>query len=280
MDWKVWAAWLAVFFVFSAIAPRDAHFDAAHYHLHNGWSFWEGRLDRDLAPSELHSFLNPFHSAIVWLVVSSLPGPLAIGLLGMVQATILPVLYALLARLAWRMQADVPPTMLMVIAFTCFASQPMMLMLSSILNDHWGALAFVLALVLLLPPDRASPKLTSLALASGVVGLSFGMKLTNAVYVAGFAAAVLILLPDMVTRAKGVAVCAAVGLGSALLTGGWWAFEMYERFGNPIFPNLNTLFGAPLGPDFAFRDEKFLPASFWEGFIRPILFSWDASPIN
>ena len=39
VDWKVWAAWMAVFFVFSAIAPRDAHFDAAHYHLQNGWSF-------------------------------------------------------------------------------------------------------------------------------------------------------------------------------------------------------------------------------------------------
>lgn len=280
VDWKVWAAWLAVFFVFSAIAPRDAQFDTAHYHLHNGWSFWEGRLNQDLAPSELHSFLNPFHSAIVWLFVSNLPGPLAIGLLGLVQGFILPVLYALLARLAFRMKADVPPVMLMAIAFVCFASQPMVIMLSSVLNDHWGALSFVLALALLLPPDRVVPKLSSLALASGIVGLSFGMKLTNAVYVMGFAAAVMVLLPDMKMRLRGVAVCALAGLGCALLTGGWWAWEMYQRFGNPIFPNLNSLFGAELGPDTAFRDEKFLPDTFWEGLIRPIFFSWDATPIN
>ncbi|MEM5515414.1 hypothetical protein WNY37_00535 [Henriciella sp. AS95] len=271
---------MAVFFVFSAIAPRDAHFDAAHYHLQNGWSFWQGRLDQDLAPSEMHSFLNPIHSAIVWLFISHLPGPLAIGLLGLVQASILPALYALLARLAWRMKADVSPAMLMVIAFVSFASQPMMLMLSSVLNDHWGALGFILAFVLLMPVDRPSPSLKSLAMASAIVGLMFGLKLTNAVYVAGFAAAVLIVTPDHASRLKGVAVCAGVGLAGAIVTGGWWAWEMYERFGNPIFPNLNSLFGSPYGPDTAFRDEKFLPASFWEGVVRPIFFSFDASPIN
>ena len=280
VDWKVWAAWMAVFFVFSAIAPRDAHFDAAHYHLQNGWSFWQGRLDQDLAPSEMHSFLNPVHSAIVWLIISHLPGPLAIGLLGLVQASILPALYALLARLAWRMKADVSPAILMVMAFVAFASQPMMLMFSSILNDHWGALGFILAFVLLLPTDRPAPGLKSLALASAIVGLMFGLKLTNAVYVAGFAAAVLVAAPDHAARLKAVAICAVVGLLSAIVTGGWWAWEMYERFGNPIFPNLNSLFGSPYGPDTAFRDEKFLPASFWEGVVRPIFFSFDASPIN
>jgi len=280
VDWKVWAAWLAVFFLFSAVAPRDAHFDAAHYHLHNGWSFWSGRLDQDLAPAELHTFLNPFHSAIVWLLVSNLPGPLAIGLLGLVQAMILPALYALLARLAFHLKADVSPILLVVVAFVCFASQPMLLMLSSILNDHWGALAFVVGLVLLFPPERSAPSLRSLAIASGLIGLTFGMKLTNAVYVAGFAAAALAILPGATVRLRGVAVCAMVGLGAAMLSGGWWAWEMYERFGNPIFPNLNSLFDSPLGPDGAFRDEKFLPESFWEGVVRPIFFSFDASPIN
>ncbi|MGB3626597.1 MAG: hypothetical protein WA989_12255, partial [Henriciella sp.] len=55
---------------------------------------------------------------------------------------------------------------------------------------------------------------------------------------------------------------------------------MYERFGNPVFPHLNSLFDAPLGPDTAFRDEKFLPDSFMEGLLRPFWFSFDASPIN
>ena len=280
VGWKIWAIWFFAFFIISAIVPRDAHFDAAHYHLHNGWSFWAGRLDQDFAPSEMHSFLNPFHSAIVWLLVSTLPGPLAIGLLGLVQAVILPGLYALLARLAWRLDIDVSPAILFAIALACFTSQPMIIMLSSVLNDHWGAATFLFALVLLVPHDREMPGWKALVAGSVLVGAGFGMKLTNAVYVVGYAAAVLVIMPGWQARLRACAICAAAGLGAVLLTGGWWAWMMYERFGNPIFPNLNALFDAPLGPDTAFRDEKFLPGSFLEGALRPFWFSFDASPIN
>lgn len=280
VGWKIWAIWFFAFFIISAIVPRDAHFDAAHYHLHNGWSFWAGRLDQDFAPSEMHSFLNPFHSAIVWLLVSTLPGPLAIGLLGLVQAVILPGLYALLARLAWRLDIDVSPAILFAIALACFTSQPMIIMLSSVLNDHWGAATFLFALVLLVPHDREMPGWKALVAGSILVGAGFGMKLTNAVYVVGYAAAVLVIMPGWQARLRACAICAAAGLGAVLLTGGWWAWMMYERFGNPIFPNLNALFDAPLGPDTAFRDEKFLPGSFLEGALRPFWFSFDASPIN
>ena len=90
VNWKLWALWLGLFFVVSAAFPRDAHFDIAHYHLHNGWSILEGRINRDMAPAELHSFLNPLHSAFIWLLVDHLPGPLVNGLLGLIQGLLFP----------------------------------------------------------------------------------------------------------------------------------------------------------------------------------------------
>lgn len=281
VNWKLWLIWFGLFFFLSMFLPRDAHFDVAHYHIHNGWSLWNGRLEQDLAPAQLHSFMNPLHSGLIWLLIDNLPGPLAVGVLSLVQAAMLPMLYALIARLAYRFEADVSKTIIAIIAFACFITQPMSIMLSSLLNDHWGALAFITALVLLIGKTAEPPTLRAFGLASACLGLMLGLKMTNAVYVPAFAVAAMIAVPGLVARVKAAAICAAAGLGGMVLTGGWWAAIMMDKFGNPVFPHLNSLFGSPAdGPSEAFRDHRYLPEGMWDALIRPFKFSFDGTLIN
>lgn len=274
INWKVWALWFAVFAIFSAVFPRDAGFDVAHYHIHNGWSAIEGRLSQDMAPADLHSFLNPLHNALTWGLIAALPGPVAMLVLSPIQAALLPVTYALGVRLSERLEVHPSQTALLVAAFVGFLALPNQLMFSTLGNDHWGALAFLVAIVLLLPRGGKDLSITSLIAGSLLLGLSAGIKLTNFVYILGYAAAVLSLAPTWRVRIRWSAICAVMGLVGLMLTGGLWAWHMWELFGNPIFPNLGGLFpGSALGPDEPFRDERFLPAHVVDIFIRPFAFS-------
>lgn len=280
ISWRYWLVWFLVFALLSAVWPRDAVFDIAHYHIHNGWSAAHGRLGQDLAPADLHSFLNPIHSLLVWGIIDRVPGPIAVALLSPIQAAILPLLYALGARCASRLNVSLPRSVLAISAATGFLAVANLFTFASIGNDHWGAAAFIAALVLCLDRRGVDRSWRNMALASFLIGAATGMKLTNAVYIPGFASLALILATSWPARIRVALVGAAFGLFGLLLLGGWWAHEMWTQFGNPVYPHLNALFGSPeLGPEEPFRDQRYLPGSFFELLIRPFQFSFNTALI-
>lgn len=279
INWKVWALWFAAFALLSAVFPRDAVFDIAHYHIHNGWSAQNGRITQDMAPADLHSFLNPIHSLVVWALIERLPGPMVIALLSPVQAALLPLLYAFGARLAVRVSTAIPRSALLICAVAGFLAVANMFTFASIGNDHWGAAAFLAALVLILGRD-ASPRWRSFAMASALLGAATGMKLTNAIYIPGFAFAVLCLTPSWQARVQRSLVCALFGAVGLILLGGWWAGIMWSEFGNPVFPHLNAVFGhSELGPSEAFRDTRYLPKGWIDALARPFFFAFNTGLI-
>lgn len=280
ISWTYWSLWLIGFGVFSMIMPRDASYDVVHYHLHNGWSALAGEGAENLAPAELHSFLNPAWQIFIWGLIEILPGRLVAFILGALQGLGLPVLYALTRRVLLRTGAKPALLTVMAIAVAGFTAESQFGMVATVRNDAVFATALLAALALIIPDDRPAPSLLAWALASALVGSMMGIKLTNAVYVAFFAPVALILMPDWATRLKAGAVCIAAGLAGIILFAAPWGAVMWETFGNPIFPNLNAYFDAPMGPDSAFRDTRMLPDSLTETFLRPFLIFFDGALVN
>ena len=55
-----WAlAWVFGWALFCVVTPIEVGFDVLHYHIQDGWSALNGRLERDLAPSGMHTYFNP-----------------------------------------------------------------------------------------------------------------------------------------------------------------------------------------------------------------------------
>ncbi|WP_018148529.1 hypothetical protein [Henriciella marina] len=278
--WGPWLIWVILFALVSAVVPRDASFDVAHYHLHNGWSALNGRLKQDLAPAEMHSFLNPTYNLVVWWLIERLPGPAVAAILGALQALIVPVLYFLGRSLFRLSNVENAERAALVCAFVGFVCVPVLATMASLRNDTLGALAFCAALMLLLRDEGKSASLKRFAMAAFIVGLAAGMKLTNVVYVPGLAVFVLVARPGFGPRIRGVLVSAAGGLIGMALMGGWWMALLYEAFANPVFPLLNTVFDAPLGSDSVSRDVRYLPSNFLEAVAWPALAAFDLSLIN
>ena len=277
---KWWALWLVGFGIFSMLMPRDASYDVVHYHLFNGWSALNGEGAENLAPAEMHSFLNPVWQIFVWLLIDLLPGRGVAFILGVLQGLGLPILYALTRRVLLRSGAQPAMITVMAIAVAGFSAEGQFGMIATVRNDAVFAILLLGALALIIPDDRPTPTLTTWATASFLVGAIMGIKLTTAVYGVFFATTAIIIMPDWQTRLRAGAVCAVAGLGGLLLFALPWGLAMWDAFGNPIFPNLNAYFDAPLGPDTAFRDTRNLPHGFTEALLRPFLIFFDGGLIN
>ena len=116
--------------------------------------------------------------------------------------------------------------------------------------------AFLLLLQVADEPDRAG--VWRLVLAGVLGGAATGLKLTFATSLVALLASVLCLA----LRTRNAWAPVAFGAGSALgvpLTAGYWGLQMWQRFGNPIFPFANNVFRSPYLPPVALRDARWAP---------------------
>lgn len=280
--WAGWAFWLLAFGVFSAVFPRDVSFDVAHYQIYNGWAALNDRHAVDMAAAEMHSFLNPAWQVFAWALIDNFPGRVVAFILGVMQGLILPVLYVFTDRLLRTTAAKIPKNIIMAIAVTGFMAEVQFGLFASTRNDAISALGFLFALTCLLPKQgtNVAPTYKSLALASFVVGAVVGMKLTNAVYMVGFAAAVFVIMPDWNSRIRASLWCGLIGFLGIALLGGPWAWHLWQKFGNPVFPMMNGVFNAPFGPEDSFRDIRYLPTGWVQGIFWPFHFLVNGTLIN
>jgi hypothetical protein len=105
--------------------------------------------------------------------------------------------------------------------------------------------------------------------------MAIGLKLPEAPFALGFAAALLVLGGDIKHLATRLV---AGGIGGALgtmLFAAYWMLKMDHLTGNPLFPYFNEYFKSTLALSAPYRDLRFVPTHFWRELFFPILFSID-----
>ena len=95
-----------------------------------------------------------------------------------------------------------------------------------------------------------------------LVGLPVGLKLPEAPFALGFAAALAPLPRNWQAPASRVLAAGVGGLIGVLLYGGYWYITMYHLTGNPLFPYFNEYWQSPLALAAPYRDLRFVPHAF------------------
>lgn len=284
-DRLAWASALLAPPLFGLLAlafGQDANWDLRNYHFYNPYAFLNGRFGYDIAPAQLPTFYNPLlHVPFYWLV-NALP-PRGTGfVLGTVQGlNFVLLLLAARAVLGPALRWTAP-----VLALLGMAGAGGLSLLGTSFFDNVLTLFFLGSLVLLLRGhDRLlrGPLVDALWLAAGaglVMGLAVGLKQTMAIYALGLCLACLFLSADW-RRTLTVAFVFGCGvLLGIVVTGGFWIWLLYQRYGNPLFPHMNSLFQAPLAPLTDRRDPAFLPQSLWEALLYPFVFAFDSRRVG
>jgi len=266
--WTAYVVWLG----------KDTSWDFRNYHWYIPYAFLNGRMGIDVAVAHQASYYNPLVDIpFYWLAIHTTSW-FAIALLGLLQAANIVPLY-LMARYTLRH----PEFKLGAGAIALFGMTGGLTL--SLLGTHYydNVLSLFtlgsLTILVLRREELAHGSLTRTALwcALGgfLTGSAAGLKLPEAPFAMGFAAALLAIGGDrrhLLTRLGAGAFGGIVGF---LLCAGFWMGRMDALTGNPLFPYFNEYFHSPLALNSPYRDMRFIPTDFWTALAFPILFSID-----
>ncbi len=257
---------------------KDESWDFRNYHWYIPYAFLHHRLGFDIAVAHQATYYNPFLDTPFYLLATHVQAWLALGTLGAVQGASVVPLY-IIARALLRLE----PRRLIaaILALVGMLGSLNLYLAGSTYYDNVMSL-FVLASLALVITRRAELAEGSLArgaviafLAALITGSAVGLKLPEAPFALGFAAALAILPGDARHRTTRLIAGALGGIVGFALFDGYWMAEMARLTGNPIFPYFNEYFHSPLALAAPYRDLRFIPRSLEHQLLFPLLFSFD-----
>lgn len=230
---------------------QDGNWDLQNYHFYGPWALVHGRsLGVDIAAAQLQTYLNPLLDVPFYAMVAADWDPRAISV-----ALALPagVSAWLLAKIAWALFAD-PSTRLRLGATTAamaigLTAAMAVGTLGMTMND-WPGTALMLAALWLVVRDlvvagRADLSRGTLVAAGLFAGIGSGLKFTVATFAVGLCVALLVRPPHVRARWREAFVFGLAVLAGVLLSYGYWGWQLWSHFGNPVFPWANVWFGSP-----------------------------------
>jgi hypothetical protein len=248
---------------------QDANWDLQNYHAYDAFALLHWRYGRDVAPAGPQSYLNPLPYVLPYLLRRHLPAVLAAVLLAAVQAVVVPLAWALSGCVV---EARDRPA-LTVRALATVAAVTGALGMSEIGTSFSDGLlaSFVLAAMLAVLHAGGGRRADRLhGLAGLVAGAAVGLKLTNAVAVPGLLLAATLPWRGWTNAAKAASVLLLGVAAGAALSGGWWFLYLWQAFGSPTFPFLNTVFRSPSAALADVSDPRFLPHGALDTLAYPV----------
>lgn len=260
---------------------QDSNWDLRNYHLYNGYAALHGRLVLDLAPAQMQSYFSPLLDIAQYLLMARLPGALAGFLMGVLHG----LLFLPAAGIAWcvlegrKERAWLAPVL--GLAGLCMGA--VLSEFGNTMADNTTAL-FVLGSVWSVLRAQAGAAQDRVylwwMLAGALMGFAVALKLTNAIYALGLAAMVLSGPGGLLQRFRGLLAVTLSALLIAGLSVGWWYWQLWQEFGNPLFPQFNALFQSSLAAQGSIGDTRWLPRNIGEHLAWPLLFTFSPKRVS
>jgi hypothetical protein len=265
----VYAACTAFAVIFNYLLGKDMAWDTLNYHIYAGFSAVHDRFSVDYFAAGAPSYFNPYIHVPFYLLITT-------GLSSLAISSILAIMHSATLWLSYELAIAICPLedpnerlMFGLCAVAFAVINPILLQqIGSTFADITSG-EFVLAGWLLLALAVRTPSTTRVVCAGLLCGIATGLKLTNAVHaISGFA--VVIALP---LTLRGLVRCflafgMSLGIGF-LLFAAPWSYRLAQRFGNPFFPLMNTVFRSPEFTTEPLKHLRFIPETAAEALWRP-----------
>jgi hypothetical protein len=264
--------------VMVVVRGKDCSWDFRNYHWYIPYAFLHARMGFDVAVAHQATYYNPLLDTPFYLLATHLKAWLALGILGAVQGSSVIPLYILC-----RTTFCIEPVRLIasILALICMAGSLNLYLAGATYYDNVMSLLVLsgLALIVARRDDLCDGRLGLgawiSAIAGILVGIAVGLKLPEAIFAFGFAAALAVLPGDWRHRGSRLAAGALGGLIGFGIFAGFWMAAMARLTGNPVFPYFNEVFHSPLALAAPYRDLRFIPHSLAHQVLFPLLFSLD-----
>ncbi len=255
---------------------QDSNWDQRNYHYYVAYAFLHDRLEVDIAAAQIQSWFNPLGHLLHYAAISHLRPLWAGALMGGLAGVPICLVY-LLARLTATGltlgQSRFVATLAAAVAGSgaIFISE-----LGTTFVDILWSSFFLGTLVLFarLPEQHRIGFLDasanrSLALAGVLAGMAVGLKLAFAPYALALVLAIFVTWPRRRFSLAAVAFFGAGLLAGFGLTGGYSAYTLWSKYGNPVFPFYNGIFESPWYPPVNMSDPRFMGHSLLQAASYP-----------
>jgi hypothetical protein len=275
-----------LFGVLAVILGQDANWDLRNYHWYNAYAAVNGRSDFDVAPAQTPNFYNPTLDIPFYLAATHLPAKVFAFLFGTLQGCNFILLYLIAMRTLTLQSRQRQMATSLAIAFIGMIGAGQLAQLGAMFYDNIVSL-FILAAIavlfhnkdlLLHGPFRRA--LMCSALAGLLVGFGVGLKLPTQIFAVGVCFGLLFIPGPFVRRFFLSFVCGLGIIAGFAVCGGWWMWEMWTHYGNPLFPYFNDVIKSPWAIPFNYRDERYLPKTVVDALTLPFRMFVDAKVVG
>jgi hypothetical protein len=258
--------------VASMILGQDLNWDLQNYHLYNPYAFLNERLGQDLMPAGQQSYFNPFLDVIFFVSYASL-GPLLTGaLLGFLQGLNL-ALVVLIARRLLELENLGGRNSAIALAVLGGCSAGFISELGTTFHDSTLSVLSAASVYVVIRDNEAGWR--RCVIAGLLLGVACGVKPTFVIYALSLCLALLVAGKRFKQQFRQSFAFGVGTLGGVLIASGYWYFHIWQLTGNPLFPQVNQIFGGELALPYAVRDPRFLPRSMLQALFYPLYFTLD-----
>lgn len=246
----VLAGWAIFISIPLALGGIGLGWDALNHHVYLGWVAESPRFDRDLNAAQNQAYQFPY---LYWpmykLVQAGVSGSLAGVVLDSLYVPLLPALWivahVLVPGRTWEALA-----MRVLALVLAFLSGVVLAHFDSTGNDLLAAMPFVWSVALALLPwdqDRAAwfTQRRLMLLSGACLGAAVACKLSNGPLALVLPIAWAAAGSGWRGRVANVLLAGVATIAVFLLLYGYWGWQLWEHFGNPVYPLYDGQF-APL----------------------------------
>jgi hypothetical protein len=256
---------------------KEINWDLASYHYYNPYAFIHHRANIDFWPaSYVQIYFPPTIDFLTYFLLQFFSPHHAVFILGGIHGInfwlLFGIAYQLLSKNYYRL-----PLAIIMAALGLYG--PLVLPgIGSFQNDNLVSLfvlSFVWLQLRLLEDNFKNFTSKKIILSSFILGVGTAIKLTAGLFLAGTLIAYVFLPLSSRVRFKLILlVCVGFTLGF-LLTNGYWMWDLWRRFHNPMFPFLGAIFPTAGVPAMNWHDLRFMPHGLLQTLFYPFYFSWN-----
>jgi hypothetical protein len=267
--WYVYAACTVSAVALNYFFGKEMAWDLLHYHFYSGFSALNDRFDLDYFAAGPVSYFNPYVYVPFYVLVR-------LGLPALAVGTILAIVHSVVLWLTYEIACRVSPLeerkerffFGLCVTVLAFMNPVLLQQIGTSFSDITTSV-LVLGGWLLLVQAVLGPRTRLVIFAAILLGIATALKPTNGLYSVAACFLVVFLPLPFVARIRALIYFGATGTASFVLTGLPWSVQLGRRFGNPMFPFLNSLFKSPEIPIASTKHYRFIPDSVIEALLRP-----------
>lgn len=267
--------------IYALVRGQDVNWDLLNYHLYNPYAYLNDRLNIDLAPAGQQTYFNPVLDLVYFFAISHLSPKLVGFLLGALQGLGFIPVY----KIAQLTLAEKNQRYALIVALVGMLSVGFISEVGTTFYDALLAAPTLFCLWLLMKGFGAVSESESrislyVALSGFVIGVVTGLKLVFAIYAIALFVTLLFAPLKANCRLRLMALFAVSATVGLLAIGGSWFHTVWNEFGNPVFPQLNSIFHSDFASPHMTRDDRFLAKGIYEHLFYPFVFTNNPSRVS